>query len=190
MDTPEVSAAEVAGEVSKLWWIWLVLGILWIIASLIILQYDEASLTIVGMVIGILLLVAGMQQFFMAYISEEWKLLWAIFGVLFVAAGIVALVYPKNTFAIVADMIGFLLLLVGIFWIIESFVVKEVNPLWWFGLIAGILMVIIAFWAAGQFFFTKAYTLLVFAGIWALLQGITDIIKAFHIRNLGKMIAR
>ena len=96
MDTPEVSAAEVAGEVSKLWWIWLVLGILWIIASLIILQYDEASLTVVGMVIGILLLVAGMQQFFMAYISEKWKLLWAIFGVLFVAAGIVALVLGQG----------------------------------------------------------------------------------------------
>lgn len=46
-------------------------------------------------------------------------------------------------------------------------------------LIAGILIVILAFWTGGQFFIDKAYTLLAFAGIWALLSGITDIIRAF-----------
>ena len=42
----------------------------------------------------------------------------------------------------------------------------------------------IAFWAAGQLFATKAYTLLVFAGIWALMQGTTDIVRAFEVRRL------
>ena len=45
------------------------------------------------------------------------------------------------------------------------------------------LMVVLAFWTSGQFFFDKAYTLLVFAGIWALMHGITDIVGAFRIRN-------
>ena len=49
-------------------------------------------------------------------------------------------------------------------------------------------MVILAFWTAGQFFIEKAYVLLVFAGIWALMQGIGDIVKGFQIRKLGKMI--
>jgi hypothetical protein len=32
-----------------MWWIWLVVGVLWIIASLVILQFDQASFTrIVG----------------------------------------------------------------------------------------------------------------------------------------------
>jgi len=52
-----------------------------------------------------------------------------------------------------------------------------------------ILMIIMGFWAAGQFFVTKAYTLLVFAGIWALLTGITDIVKAFQLRKFGKVAA-
>ena len=30
--------------------------------------------------------------------------------------------------------------------------------------------------------------LLVFAGIWALLQGVTDIVRAFQIRKLGEMV--
>ena len=30
--------------------------------------------------------------------------------------------------------------------------------------------------------------LLVFAGIWALLQGVTDVVRAFQIRKLGEMV--
>ena len=42
----------------------------------------------------------------------------------------------------------------------------------------------LAFWTAGQFFIEKAYVLLVFAGIWALMQGVTDITRAFALRRL------
>jgi uncharacterized membrane protein HdeD (DUF308 family) len=48
-------------------------------------------------------------------------------------------------------------------------------------------MIILAFWTDGQFFITKAYTLLIFAGIWALMQGITDIVRAFEIRSLREL---
>ena len=44
----------------------------------------------------------------------------------------------------------------------------------------------IAFWAAGQLFATKAYTLLVFAGLWALMQGIIDLVRAFEVRRMHK----
>ena len=37
-------------------------------------------------------------------------------------------------------------------------------------------MVILAFWTGGQFFIEKQYVLLVFAGIWALMQGVTDVV--------------
>jgi len=187
MENPEMQ--EAVKEMAKFWWVELLLGIIWIIVSLVILQFDEASITTMGIIIGILFLVAGLQQFFIAYIAEGWKWLWVVFGVIFVLAGIVALAYPKNTFASIADMLGFLFLLVGVFWIIEALATKEANELWWLGLVAGVLMIALAFWAAGQFFMTKAYTLLVFAGIWLLLQGIFDIIKAFQIRRLGKITA-
>jgi uncharacterized membrane protein HdeD (DUF308 family) len=61
---------------------------------------------------------------------------------------------------------------------------RAVNPLWWLTLISGILMTIIAFWTSGQFFIEKAYVLLVFAGIWALMEGIANITRAFAIRDL------
>ena len=53
------------------------------------------------------------------------------------------------------------------------------------GLVSGILMIILAFWTSGQFFLQRAYTLLIFAGIWALLKGVTDLVRAFQLRALA-----
>jgi hypothetical protein len=45
-------------------------------------------------------------------------------------------------------------------------------------------MTVMAFWTAGQLLFEKAYVLLVFAGVWALMEGITSITRAFAVRRL------
>ena len=42
------------------------------------------------------------------------------FGVLLVIAGVLSLISPENTFAGIADMLGFLFLIVGIFWIVQD----------------------------------------------------------------------
>jgi len=52
------------------------------------------------------------------------------------------------------------------------------------GVVSGVLMIMLAFYTSGQFFIHKAYTLLVFAGIWALMHGIGDIVRAFSTRSL------
>ncbi|MEX0993718.1 MAG: DUF308 domain-containing protein [Solirubrobacterales bacterium] len=174
--------------VSSLWWLWLVLGIAWAAAGLVILQFDQASVTTVGLIVGIMFLVAGIQQLALSSFAERLKWLYVVFGVLFLICGVVSLANPEDTFAAVADVLGFLFLVVGVFWLIGAFATRDVNELWWLGLISGILMIILAFWTGGQFFTEKAYVLLVFAGIWALMTGITDIVRAFQIRKLGKMV--
>jgi uncharacterized membrane protein HdeD (DUF308 family) len=171
-------------EVSRLWWMWLVTGIAWVIAALVILQFDGASITTVGVIIGCMFVFAGIQQFALAAITDHLRWLWIVFGVLFIIAGVVAFVRPKSTFAGFADILGFLFLLVGVWWTIEAFVARATNSLWWLGLLSGIMMIVLAFWTSGQFFITKAYTLLVFAGIWALMHGVTDIVRAFQARSL------
>ena len=110
-----------------------------------------------------------------------------MFGVLLTASGIVALIHPRNTFAGFADILGFVFLLIGILWTVQAFAERAFNDLWWLGLISGIAMVILAFWVSGQFFLTRAATLLVFAGIWAMIKGITDIVRAFQLRQLGSI---
>jgi Short repeat of unknown function (DUF308) len=174
-------------DIGRLWWLWLVAGVAWIVIALVILQFDQASITTVGVLIGIMFLLSGFQQFVIAAVMPSLKWLWIIFGILFVVAGIIALISPENTFAAIADILGFLFLLVGVFWTIQAFVDKDVNELWWLGLISGVLMIILAFWTGGQFFIDKAYVLLVFAGIWALMHGVTDIVRAFQIRGLTRL---
>jgi uncharacterized membrane protein HdeD (DUF308 family) len=175
---------ETASLAARLWWVWLVVGILWTVVSLVILQFDQASITTIGVILGIMFVAAALQQFVYAAFADRLRWLWALFGVLFLAAGIVAFVNPEETFAGLADITGFLFLIFGVWWIVRAFFDRAANPLWWLGLIAGVLMVILAFWTSGQFFIQKAYTLLVFAGIWALLQGIGFIAAAFAVRSM------
>jgi hypothetical protein len=172
-------------NMANLWWLWLITGVAWIVVALVVLQFDHASIKTVGVLIGIMFLVAGTQNFVFGALAggaTRW-ILW-IFGVLFLIAGVISLIRPEDTFAGVADILGFLFLVVGIFWLIEAFNERSTNDLWWFGLISGIAMIIVAFWTGGQFFIEKQYLLLVFAGIWALFHGVGDLIKAFQIRRL------
>lgn len=169
---------------ARLWWLWLMVGIAWTAASLTVLQFDQASITTVGVIIGIMFVIAAIQQFAYAAIADSLRWLWALFGVLFLSAGIVAFVNPEETFAGLADISGFLFLTVGVWWVIRALLERAVSPVWWLTLTAGVLMVILAFWTSGQFFIDKAYTLLVFAGIWALLQGIALIAVAFALRGM------
>ena len=182
MGMPETD--EAVRRTTRLWWLWLVTGIAWTAASLVILQFDEASIRTVGIIIGIMFGFAALQQFVYAAFAPTLRWLWALFGVLFAAAAVVAFINPEETFAGLADISGFLFLLVGVWWIVKSFLDRAGSGVWWLGLVAGVLMVILAFWTSGQFFIEKAYTLLVFAGIWALMQGIVNIAAAFAIRAM------
>jgi uncharacterized membrane protein HdeD (DUF308 family) len=181
----EGAAPDPFRQIANLWWLWLVAGVLWFVVALVVLQFDEASIKTVGIVIGIMFLIAGVQNLVLGALASgatQW-ILW-IFGVLLLIAGVISLIRPENTFAGVADILGFLFLVVGVFWLVQAFTERDANDLWWFGLIAGIAMIVVAFWTSGQFFIHKQYVLLVFAGIWALFHGIGDVITAFRIRNL------
>jgi hypothetical protein len=185
--SPMMSSSEgraILRGLARFWWLWLVFGIAWVLISLVILQFDDASITTVGVLIGLMFFISGIQQFAIASMVDRGGWIYGLFGVLFVIAGVISFISPENTFAAIADILGFLFLIVGVFWIIQAFVERDENDVWWLGLGSGVLMVILAFWTGGQFFIEKQYTLLVFAGIWALMSGVTDIVRAFQIRKL------
>jgi uncharacterized membrane protein HdeD (DUF308 family) len=186
--TPDAEAREALKGISRLWWLWIVFGLAWVIVGVVILQFDDASVTTVGLIVGIMFLATGFQQFAVGTMAERFKWLYWIFGVFFLIAGVLALMSPENTFNALADILGFLFLLVGLFWILQAFATREVNELWWLGLTAGVLMVILAFWTGGQFFIEKQYLLLVFSGIWALMQGFIDLVRAFQIKKIGELV--
>jgi uncharacterized membrane protein HdeD (DUF308 family) len=141
----ERALRETGKEVTGLWWLWLLAGIAWGVIALVILQFDAASISTVGILVGGMFTFAAVQNF--ALVSAPGAARWvsALFGVLFLVAAVICFVNPENTFAALADSLGFLFLFVGLWWIIRAFLERAVNPLWWLGLISGILMTILAF---------------------------------------------
>jgi uncharacterized membrane protein HdeD (DUF308 family) len=173
-------------EIARYWWVELAAGVLWTVIALVILKFNHASVVTVGVLTGVLLLVFAAEEFALAALDDRpMRWLWAVFGCLLTAGGVIALINPDNTFAGLAEILGFVFLLIGIMWTVQAFTEQSFNSLWWLSLISGILMIVLAFWTTGQFFLERAYLLLVFAGIWALMKGITDIVRAFQIRSLG-----
>ena len=49
-------------EITGYWWVGLVAGIAWLIISLVILQFDATSVTTVGVLVGLMFLLAGAQN--------------------------------------------------------------------------------------------------------------------------------
>jgi uncharacterized membrane protein HdeD (DUF308 family) len=176
---PAIGLRAATRELTGLWWLWLIAGVAWLVVSLVILQFDAASVTTVGVLVGMMFTFAAVQNFAAAAVPGPTGVVSAIFGALFLISAIVCFVDPGGTFAALADTLGFLFVLVGIWWMVRAFVDRAVYPLWWLGLIAGILMTVLGFWTAGQFFVEKAYVLLVFAGVWAMMEGVTNIVRAF-----------
>jgi uncharacterized membrane protein HdeD (DUF308 family) len=85
------------------------------------------------------------------------------------------------------------LLLQGTFEIIQGVSSRGENPLWWLGLVAGILLILLAFWVSGsdRVFNLQARTYLVlfWVGLMAIIRGITTIVLAFTIRSAGRAVA-
>ncbi|MBU3674470.1 MAG: DUF308 domain-containing protein [Acidobacteria bacterium] len=179
---------EALKQMSVYWWLWLIIGIAWIIIALVILQFTDQSLDIVGIIIGAMFIGAGIQYFVISTLVHRWRWVWIALGTLLIIGGVVAIFNPAETFEAVADVLGFIFLLVGITWIFQAFAEQDHNDLWWLGLIAGILMLIIAFWTAGQLAGVKQDLLIVFAGVWALMAGVTDVVRAFQIKSVGERL--
>jgi uncharacterized membrane protein HdeD (DUF308 family) len=177
-----------AENAAPVWWVFLITGTAWLVLSLIMFRFDITSAKTIGVLAGIVFLVAGGIEFCMVAVvrSGWWKALNAFLGVLLVAGGIVAFIHPKNAFVAVASVIGFMFLFVGIFDLIVAF--SDRTGLWWVRMITGFICIGIAFWASGAFQ-RKSILLVAWLGLFALFRGINSFIVAFTLHHLEKETA-
>jgi uncharacterized membrane protein HdeD (DUF308 family) len=187
---PSLGPEAALEKVASYWWVELLLGVFWVVISLVVLKFNQASVTTVGILTGLMFLLFAAQESVLAAVDRPRRWLWVIFSILLAASGIVALVQPTATFVGFADILGFVFLIIGVMWMVQAFTERPINDLWWLTLIGGILMTGMAFWVSGQFFVVRAYTLLIFAGVWAMTSGLIDIVRAFQIREAGLALGR
>ena len=175
---------EVVREAAGRWWIFLVTGIAWLVFSLVIFRFDITSVTTIGLLFGIVAIMAGLNEFMAITVATTgWKIAHGVLGVIFVLVGIFAFIEPGSAFAALASVIGFFFLFKGIFDITLAFATKGEFELWWLQLVAGLLEIGLAFWVAGNFH-QKAILLIVYTGLVALSKGISELFLAFKLKSL------
>jgi uncharacterized membrane protein HdeD (DUF308 family) len=176
---------------SQYWWIPLVTGVAWLIVAWLVLRLNQTSITTVGVLIGIILIVAGINEAAVAaFVPGGWKVWHGIMAVIFLLGGLWGLIRPVDTFFALASVLGLVLILYGSFEIARSIASRAINPFWWIGLIGGILLVLLAFWVSGSdrvyALRQRAYLILFWVGFLALFRGIMQIMLAFGIRRAGQ----
>ena len=165
------------------WWLFLITGIAWLIISVMVLRFTPASINTVGILLGVLFLLAGFNEFMIGSIMHSWRWAHILLGVFFIIGAIWAFARPFNAFWSLASVLGLLLIFKGTLDIIAAVVTRDVNPSWWLGLVAGILELILGFWASQQAFPARGALLLLWVGFFALFRGISEIVIAFEVRS-------
>lgn len=57
---------------------------------------------------------------------------------------------------------------------------QPINPIWWLGLLTGILEVALGFWASQQYVGARATLLILWVGFYAIFRGIGDLVLCFR----------
>jgi uncharacterized membrane protein HdeD (DUF308 family) len=165
------------------WWMFLVTGVAWLIISAAVLRFNTTSVATIGVMIGVVFLIASASEILLASARASWGWLHILMSVLFIGAAIWAFVRPYGAFWALATVVGLLLILRGSVDLFTSIDARDINPSWWLGVLAGIAEIIIGFWASQQAFPTRALLLIFWVGFFALFRGISDIVVAFEVRH-------
>jgi uncharacterized membrane protein HdeD (DUF308 family) len=170
------------------WWLFLVLGILWILFGMFVLSYNVGSLLALAVFAGVTFLFTGVNQILTAGRMHSWQWLWVVGGALSILAGIIAFVWPGRTILVLAVILAWFLVFKGIVDVVGA-LASIGRPWWWLGLILGILELLLGIWAAGY----PGRSLFVFVnvvGIYAIFYGFTEIFAAFDLRGIDRRLDR
>jgi uncharacterized membrane protein HdeD (DUF308 family) len=178
-------------EGSRYWWLLLLVGIAWLVVAWVVLRANVTSLATVGVLLGVVLIAAGLNEvFFAGAVTGGWKVLHYVMAVIFLLGGLWAFIRPVNTFFALASVLGLILIFEGTFEIVRGVASREENRFWWVGLVSGILLILLAFWVSSSDrvfnLANRTFLILFWVGFMALIRGFTQIMLAFSVRRTGR----
>ena len=170
------------------WWLFLILGVLWMLFGVFVLSYNVGSLLALAVFAGVTFVMTGITQVLAAGRVDSWKWLYLIGGVLSILAGIMAFIWPGSTLLVLSVILAWFLVFKGIVDVIGALALIG-RPWWWVTLILGLLELLLGIWAAGY----PGRSLFVFVnlvGIYAIFYGFTELFAAFELRGLDHRLDR
>jgi len=194
----EVSTAQIdldyaaTAAMRRRWWVFLLTGIFWTIVSLVLFRFDVSSVRAVGVIAGIAFIAWGIEELAIMMLlmsgsdgnlslRSPWRWLHGVLGLLLIVGGVVALANPVDTFVAIAALVGWLLLIKGIFDVVLALSNRDVD-LWWMRLVLGIVELGLAVVVSGNPV-RKAVFLIAIVAAGTLIRGITNIAWAFQLRS-------
>ena len=141
----EIAVGDVVStQLEKMWGWYLAGGIIAMIFGFFVISYRHASVYAIIYLASGFFIAGGLFEIIggLRAARQRWPLL--VFGVIWVGAGIVGFVWPHITIFIVAVLVGWGFLVLGIFDIINS-IRYHYLPYWWAYLIRGIIAVALGF---------------------------------------------
>ncbi len=148
-------------------WGWVVaLGIVYVVAGLIALG-SVASATVVSvLVVGIMMIVAGVAQVINAFQVKGWGqfLLWALLGVLYIIAGFVTFENPLLAAKVLTAILGAALVVTGITRIVLAFNMQR-HSLWLLIALSGLITLLLGAVILANWPVNSLYILGIFLGV-------------------------
>jgi uncharacterized membrane protein HdeD (DUF308 family) len=181
----EIAVGDVVStQLEKMWGWYLAGGIIAMIFGFFVISYRHASVYAIVYLASGFFIAAGLFEIVggLRAARQRWPLL--VFGVIWVGAGIVGFVWPHITIFIVAVLVGWSFLVLGIFDIINS-IRYHYLPYWWAYLIRGIVAVALGFLCI-RHPGAPLTALVVLIGILAIVFGAVEVIGAFSARHATK----
>ena len=175
-------------DLSAVWWWFLCLGVAWALFGTYVLSYRVGSLAAVAALAGVALVFGGVSQLVVATRVQSWRWLCIIAGILGLAAGILTFVWPAITLYVLAVLVAWYLILLGVIHLVAALAGPKLAY-WWTQLLLGVAELALGIWAVRSWQ-RSLLTLVTLVGVWAIFTGVAEIFAAFTIRQTGKRAER
>jgi uncharacterized membrane protein HdeD (DUF308 family) len=174
----------VSTQLEKMWGWYLAGGIFSMIFGFFVISYRHASVYAVIYLASGFFIAAGLFEIVGAVRMARERWLHLVFGVIWVGAGVVGFVWPHITIYIVAILVGWGFLVLGIFDIVNAVRYRYLS-FWWAYLIRGVIAVGLGFLCI-RHPGAPLTALVVLIGILAIVFGAVEVIGAFSARHATK----
>jgi uncharacterized membrane protein HdeD (DUF308 family) len=168
-------------QAAKSWWLFLILGLVSVIAGILAIVYPGLTLLALGIFAGVSLLMIGIMEIVEAVAGDtDSRGMTAIVGVLSLLAGLVCLRRPGESLLALVIVLGFWLIIEGVVRFIRSFSELEDRALIMLLALVDIILGILILALPDL----SLVTLAVLFAISLLARGVFALITAFKLRAL------
>ncbi|MGL3807837.1 HdeD family acid-resistance protein [Paeniglutamicibacter sp. R2-26] len=129
-------------------WSLILRGALAVVFAVVILAWSDITVAATVFIFGLFTLADGALSLGLWFASRKGRrspwLLWL--GIISVAAGLVAMIWPNKTAIVVVLIIGWWALALGVLQVVSALAARKVFPFWWVGLVSGGITLALGLW--------------------------------------------